>query len=277
MSQNGLIKNQIIPIALTVVVAAALTAILWFEIVIINKYTHEDIILNLRLVDVLVGLTIYLKTSIDFAIYIGRLMHTNPGWKSRVAIEIGTAVGNAAGTLAILALWAFFKEIKWLLILMIALAVLVLMKRAQDSLEHAKVEDESYPRWFRKLVSHSDRILEKFNRAFLPILRFVVPNISPKGAANLAFWPLFGFAFTVPFVLGLDDFAGYVPLFSIVNLFGFAVGVFGGHMILNMFLYLSPATTIRVVKNPVISLLGSYAFVGLAIWGFAEVVKLIGH
>ncbi len=277
MSQNGLIKNQIIPIALTVVVAAALTAVLWFEIVVINKYTREDIILNLRFVDVLVGLTIYLKTSIDFAIYIGRLMHTNPGWKSRVAIEIGTAVGNAAGTLAILALWAFFKEIKWLLILMIALASLILFKLAQDSLEHAKVEDERYPKWFKKIVNFSDWILEKFNKAFLPVLKFVVPNVSPKGAVDLKFWPLFGFAFTVPFVLGLDDFAGYVPLFSIVNLFGFAVGVFGGHMILNMFLYLSPATTIRVVKNPVISLLGSYAFVGLAIWGFAEVVKLIGH
>lgn len=277
MSQNGLFKNQIIPITLTVVVAAALTALLWFEIVIINKYTREDIILNLRFVDVLVGLTIYLKTSIDFAIYIGRLMNLNPGWKGRIAIEIGTAVGNAAGTLAILALWAFFKEIKWLLVAMITLAALVLFKLAQDSLLHAKVEDESYPRWFKKMVSWSEKILSKFNQAFLPILKFIVPNISPRGAANLGFWALFGFSFTVPFVLGLDDFAGYVPLFNIVNVFGFGVGVFAGHMLLNMFLYLSPTTTIRVVKNPVISYFGAVAFVGLGIWGFAEVVKLIGH
>ena len=277
MNEDGVLKNQIIPIALTVVVAAALTAILWFEIVVINKYTREDIILNLRFVDVLVGLTIYLKTSIDFAIYIGRLMNVNPGWKNRIAIEIGTAMGNAAGTLAILALWAFFKEIKWLLVIMIALAALVLFKLAQDSLEHAKVEDESYPSWFKKMVSGSEKILNKFNQAFLPILKFVVPNISPRGAANLGFWALFGFSFTVPFVLGLDDFAGYVPLFSIVNVFGFAVGVFAGHMILNMFLYLSPVTTIRVVKNPVISYLGALAFVGLGVWGFSEVVKLIGH
>ena len=34
--------------------------------------------------DILIGLTIYLKTSIDFAVYIGRLMAKYPGWKNRV-------------------------------------------------------------------------------------------------------------------------------------------------------------------------------------------------
>ncbi|MDP3740760.1 MAG: hypothetical protein Q8R08_00340 [bacterium] len=277
MTENSLFKNQIIPIALTAIVAAALTALLWLEIFVLNKFISEDILLRVRFVDITIGLTIYLKTSIDFAIYIGRLMDQNPGWKSRVAIEMGTALGNAAGTFAILALWAFFKEVKWLLVIMIALAALVLFKLAEDSLEHAKVEDEQYPRWFKKIVNFSETALVKFNKAFVPILKFVVPNVSPKGAANLKFWALFSFAFTVPFVLGLDDFAGYVPLFSIVNVFGFAIGVFAGHMLLNMFLYLSPQKTIKAVKNPIISLLGSYAFVGLGIWGFVEVAKLIGH
>lgn len=277
MSESGIVKGQIIPISLTVIVAAALTAALWSEIFFLNRFTGEDIILRIRWIDILIGLTIYLKTSIDFAIYIGRLMDANPGWQSRVAIEIGTALGNAAGTLAILAVWAFFKEIRWLLILMIGLAALVLFKLAQDSLEHAKVEDERYPRWFKRLVLGSDAVLEKFNNVFKFILRFVAPNISPQGAQNLKFWPLFGFAFTVPFILGLDDFAGYVPLFNIVNVFGFAVGVFAGHMILNMFLYLSPTTTIRAVKNPVISYLGAMAFVGLGLWGIVEVINLIRH
>lgn len=274
---EGTFKNQVLPITLTIAVAAVLSVILWLEIVVINHFTHEDIILRLRWVDVAIGLTIYLKTSIDFAIYIGRLMDQNPGWRSRVAIEIGTALGNAAGTFAILALWAFFKEVKWLLVAMIALAALVLFKLAEDSLEHAKSEDERYPKWFKKTVSISEIALVKFNQVFVPILKFVVPNVSPSSASNLKFWALFAFAFTVPFVLGLDDFAGYVPLFSIVNVFGFAVGVFAGHMLLNMFLYISPQKTITAVKNPIISLLGSYAFVGLGIWGFVEAVKLIGH
>jgi hypothetical protein len=82
-------------------------------------------------------------------------------------------------------------------------------------------------------------------------------------------------SFTVPFILGLDDFAGYVPLFNVVNVFGFAIGVFLGHMVLNIFLYLSPKRTIQAVKNPIISLVGSIAFVLLAGWGLFEAYKLL--
>lgn len=80
---------------------------------------------------------------------------------------------------------------------------------------------------------------------------------------------------TVPFILGLDDFAGYVPLFNIVNVFGFGIGVMLGHMILNIFLYISPKRTIRAVKNPIVSFVGSIAFIFLAVWGFIEAYKLL--
>jgi hypothetical protein len=48
-------------------------------------------------------------------------------------------------------------------------------------------------------------------------------------------------------------------------------------MILNALLYISPERTIKAVKNPIISFLGSIAFVALAVWGFVEVVRIIGH
>jgi hypothetical protein len=57
--------------------------------------------------------------------------------------------------------------------------------------------------------------------------------------------------------------------------YGFGIGIFLGHMVLNIFLFLSPRRTIAAVKQPVISFLGSLAFVGLAIWGLVEVAKLI--
>ncbi len=276
-SNDGSIKNQLIPILLTVVVFAALVGILWGEVVILNLWTTQDIVLRVRWVDVAIGLTIYLKTSIDFAITIGNLMSQNGGWKNRVAIEIGTAVGNASGTFVILAIWAFFKEVQWLLAIMITLAALVLFRLAEEGLEHAKVEYQRYPNWFKQIVNVSEKLLERLNQATFPVLRFVVPNISMQTKGRLKFWPLFAFSLTIPFILGLDDFAGYVPLFNVVNVLGFAIGVFGGHMILNIMLYLSPQTTIRVVKNPVISLFGSAAFVSLGIWGLSEVVKLVGE
>lgn len=76
-------------------------------------------------------------------------------------------------------------------------------------------------------------------------------------------------------ILRLDDFAGYVPLFNLVNVFGFAVGVLAGHTILNLFLFLNPDKTVSVVKNPLISFFGALAFVGLAIWGVRETLGLL--
>ncbi|MES2953751.1 MAG: hypothetical protein V4674_04310 [Patescibacteria group bacterium] len=274
--QAGFLKEQVLPVLATIVVCAFLVGVLFLEILFLNQFTTTDILLSFRWVDVLVGLTIYLKTSIDFAIFIGHLMHDNAGWKSRLSIEIGTAFGNAAGTFAVLAVWTFFKEVKWLLALMIFLAALVLFKLAEQSLEHAKDEDDRYPNWFRRTVFYFELWLGRFNRLVAPVLKYVVPSISMKSAKRTGFWSLLAFSFTVPFILGLDDFAGYVPLFSVVNVFGFGIGVFVGHMLLNMLLYISPAHTIKVVKNPIISLIGSFVFVGLGIWGISEVAHLIG-
>lgn len=82
---------------------------------------------------------------------------------------------------------------------------------------------------------------------------------------------------SVPFILGLDDFAGYVPLFNVVNVYGFAIGVIVSHTILNIALFLSPTKTIEVVKNEVVSFLGALAFIGLGIYGIVETIKIVLH
>lgn len=274
--KESFLKSQVIPILLTVVVCAFLIIILWLEVIALNKFTVNDILLKINWIDILIGLTIYLKTSVDFAIYIGNLMSENNSWKSRVAIEIGTALGNAVGTMAILLVWAFFKEVRWLLAIMIMLAAFVLFKLAEDGLEHAELGDARYPLWFKRTVDVFERVLGRLNQFIAPILKHILPGLRMRGCGVLRFWPLFLLSFTVPFILGLDDFAGYVPLFNVVNVFGFAIGVFGGHMLLNMLLYISPRRTTAVVKNPVISFLGSVVFVGLGVWGLVEVARLIG-
>jgi hypothetical protein len=273
--EESFFKRQIIPISLTAIVCGFLVFLLWIEVLILNHFTAEDIVLTIRWTDVLVGLTIYLKTAIDFAIFIGRLIDKYPGWKNRVAIEIGTAFGNALGTLLILILWTFFRQIEWLLAIMIFVAALVLLKLAEDSFEHADKEDGKFPKWFSWMVSGSRRGLIYVNHWLSPVMRFVVPELKIREMKRIGFVSLLFFSFTVPFILGLDDFAGYVPLFNVVNVFGFSIGVFLGHMILNIFLYLNPQFTIKAVKNPVISFLGAIVFIGLAIWGFYEALHLL--
>lgn len=275
MKRESFFLSQFVPIALTVVIFFILSVFLFSEIVLLNRYTLFDIILKLRLSDIMVGLIIYLKTSVDFAILMGNLMDRYGGWRNRVAIEAGTAVGNAIGTMIILATWTFFKEIEWLLAIMVFVASLVLLRLAEDGLEHAKSEDARFPHWFKSFVVAIDKTLFSINTFNKKILKYIVPHATMKPNPGLSFWGLFLSSFTIPFILGLDDFAGYVPLFSIVNVFGFAVGVFGGHMALNMALFIAPDKTVKAVKNPVISLVGSLAFVGLAIFGFVEVYKIL--
>lgn len=277
MQKENTLKTQLIPIILTAITAVVLIGLLWLQIVFLNRFTFQDILLSVRWYDVAIGLTIYLKTAIDFAIFIGRLMHKYPTWKDRVAIEVGTAAGNALGTMLILFVWTFFKEVEWLLAIMIFIAALVLFKLAEDGLEHAMEEDASYPEWYKKIVSVIEHFLEICNKIFGPILKYLVPDLKVKEMGKKTFWSLFMFSFTVPFILGLDDFAGYVSLFSIINVFGFAIGVFLGHMVLNIALYIKPEATIRAVKNPTISLLGSLFFIGIGIWGLVEVVRILSH
>lgn len=269
--------SQVVPLCLTTIIFGFFVAFLYVEILFLNRFTAMDIVRNVHLTDILVGMTIYLKTSVDFAIFIGNLMSKFRGWKNRIAIEIGTGAGNAAGTFMILFIWNFFRTVEWILAIMIFVAALVLLRLAEDGLEHAQAgNNQNMPKGFYVVVENFAKTLffiNKFSRRFLS---FIIPNLSMKAEnKNVKFWGLFAFAFSIPFILGLDDFAGYVPLFNVVNVFGFAIGVLAGHMILNIFLFLSPTKTISVVKNPIIAFLGSIAFVLLAFWGFWEVYKIL--
>ena len=265
---NSKALQQIVPLVLTVVILAVLTVILYAFIFLIDAFHFgENIVLIARPVDVMVGLTIYLKTSIDFAIFMGRLMSANPGWKNRIALEIGTALGNALGTLVVIAIWIIFKEVELLLALMVFLAALVLFELAHGGLEHfASWEGgTTFKRYTYLFLHHSLDIILKF---IDPVLRRIMPDLSAKmqGKASLNWKQLFMFSMSIPFILGLDDFAGYVPLFSVINVYGFAIGVFLGHTILNIALFISPSRTIVAVKNEYVSFLGTLAFIGLALY-----------
>lgn len=274
---NTFFKQQILPNVTAIIVTALLTGLLFAEVSVLNLFTENDISLSVRWGDLLIGLTIYLKTAIDFAIYIANLMEKNRGWKHQFAIVVGTAAGNGIGTLIVLFIWTLFKEVDWLLALMIFIASLVLVRLAEEGFEHVEEADDKYPRWFKGSAKFLHIWVVRFNKSVSPLLKYVIPNFSMRNSIATSFWSMIKISFTVPFILGLDDFAGYVPLFSVVNVYGFAIGVFVGHLVLCMLLFISPNKTITVIKNPVISYIGSLVFLGLAIWGMVEVYELLHH
>lgn len=274
---NTFLIEQLIPLTLTVATFIGLSIVLYFFIVVLNAFpTKEKILIHLRLTDVIVGMTVYLKTAIDFAIFIGNLMKSNPGWKKRIAIELGTALGNALGTISILLVWNFFREVPLLMVVMIIIASLVLLRMAEESIEEFLVQIEVKTRLHKPLTFLQGQ-LRFLNKTTHPILRFIIPQVSITKIKVLSFLSLGIFSFTIPFILGLDDFAGYIPLFSVVNVFGFSIGVFLGHMILNVGLFISPQKTVNLVKTKVVLLIGGIAFVGIALWGFFEAIKIALH
>ncbi|OGH11450.1 MAG: hypothetical protein A3B38_01375 [Candidatus Levybacteria bacterium RIFCSPLOWO2_01_FULL_36_13] len=268
--------RQVIPVALTILTFFVLSTLLYGLLLILNTFPLTDkIVLDFRKRDILIGIAIYLKTAIDFAIFIGNLMHTNPGWQKRIAIELGTAVGNAFGTFAVLIVWVVFKEIPFLMMIMIFVASIVLLRMAQESLEEFLKQRKSFLIDIKMPVYLLQSQLNFVNKLFRPILRYFVPHLNLTRAKKLSFTNLAVFSFTIPFILGLDDFAGYIPLFDVVNLFGFALGVMLGHMILNIGLFIWPSKTVQVVRHPVVLIIGGLAFIVLALWGFYEVFKLL--
>ncbi len=266
--------TQILPIILTFLTFLGLWGILLLLIRFFNLLpVKEKVVVSLRKTDILVGLIIYLKTSIDFAIFIGNAMHANPGWKKRIAIELGTAVGNAVGTLVILTVWIFFKQVPILIVTMIILASLVLLQMAQESFDLFYKKNSVSP------VSYTVLFLSKqlkfINKISNKLFKYITLNLNILNVKSLSFFNLAVFSFSVPFILGLDDFAGYIPLFSIINVYGFAVGVFLGHMLLNLGLFLSPTKTTSLVRHPLILIIGGLAFVGIAFWGFWEALRIL--
>ena len=267
--------EQLVPIILTVITFLVLSTLLYGLLLFLNSFLLQNqVILDFRKRDVLIGIAVYLKTAIDFAIFIGNLMRTNPGWKKRIAIELGTAVGNAFGTFLVLTVWIFFKQIPILMAIMIFIASIILLRMAQESLQEFLKQKKSFIK-MRMPVYLLQAQLNFINKIFRPILGFFVPDLNLTRAKKLSFTNLIVFSFTIPFVLGLDDFAGYISLFSIINVFGFALGVLLGHMLLNIGLFAFSKKTVQIVTHPFVLIGGGFAFIALGLWGFIETAKLL--
>jgi hypothetical protein len=271
------IFEQAIPLALTVAVFGALVIALFFVIQLLNYLPlHAGIQLNFHFSDVLVGAFIYFKTSVDFAILIGLLMKSNQGWRNRIAIEVGTALGNGLGTFIVLSFWVIFKQLHFLLGLMILISALVLLELAESGLKHFEVW--KYGFGIKRKLYYSISIPLGFVLKYVrPVTSKILPDFSKKlnGEKKLSWSKLMVFSLTTPFILGLDDFAAYVPLFTLVNVYGFAIGVMAAHMLLNIGMFSFPDNTITVFKNRWISFTGTVVFMVLAVWGILEAVRII--
>ena len=282
---NNIFLRQVVPITLAIILFIILVLSLHDLLTWVNKVHGFNLDLSLHISSIIFGALIYFKTSVDFGIFIGRLMHLYPGWKNRIAIELGTALGNGLGTIAILLIWLFVAQAAGILLaVMIIFASFVLLELAFVGLEHFNHwENQSSLLGF--LYSLVEKPLGIINKIQGPILRRILPSLGVvfRGLEDeetgeklpVSWGKLLMFSLTIPILLGADDFAGYVPAFSLVTIYGFAVGIFAAHALLNIALFISPRYTVSLVRNSFIAYIGTVAFILLAVFGFVEVGRIL--
>ncbi len=268
---------KIIPIFFAILIFLGLSTILYGILLLLTSLPlNFPIILDFRRREPLIGIVIYLKTAIDFAILMGSLMHSNPGWKKRVAISFGTALGNAFGTFLMLIIWTLAKEFTILILIFVFVSSVVLLRLAGESFEEFLKQKKSFIKIdIRKPVSLLQNQLDFVNRIFRPILKFFITDLDLTKTKKLSFVNLIVFSFTIPFILGFNNFSAYIPLFSYINIFGFTLGIFLGHMLLTIGLFAFPKKTVGFVKHPIVLIGGGLAFIGIAVFGFWQAVNIL--
>jgi hypothetical protein len=266
--------NKLVPVFLTVLTFIILSTGLYGLLLILNTFPlNEQILLDFKNTDLLLGIVVYLKTAFDFAIFIGSLMETNPGWQKRIAISVGTALGNAFGTFVMLIVWIIAREFSVLSLIFLFIASVILLRMAQESFEEFLKQKKSFLLDIKMPIYLLQSQLNFINKMLRPILKYFVPDLNLTRTKKLSFVNLIAFSFTIPFILGFNDFAGYIPLSGTINLFGFTLGVMVGHMVLTIGLFALPSITVRVVKHPIVLIGGGAIFIGLGLWGIYQVLK----
>lgn len=261
-------ENQLIPISVSLGCFVVFVLLTYFLLNIINGFgiIQQKFILSISFTDILLGMVIYLKTAVDYAIFVGLMMDKNAGTVKRIAMNAGTSIGAFIGVSLVVILWAFFKEISWLMAILLVLAGAVLFSLGDSSQEH-----------FKAIPAKLKKPLEVFFNIVRPVislLTFFMPNGEFK-PRKMAGWSLFIFSGVLPFLLGADDLAGYMALIRTHNIFGLLIGIYLADAFIDIALFSNRKFTVRMVKNRWISYFGALFFVFLGVISFKHAFELI--
>ena len=260
-------KNNIIPVSISLALFAAFSILTYFILLSLNTLNLITEKLSTTVVweQVIIGMLIYFKTAVDYAIFVGLLMDQNVGTKKRIAMNVGTSIGAFIGVTMILVLWALFKEIDWLMFILLIIAGCILLSLGDASQEH-----------FKKLRMELRIPLEMFFNLIRPVVSiftFFMPEGDMK-ARKLGIKKLFILSAIVPFALGADDLAGYMSLLNAFNVFSILIGIYLADCIIDIALFANRELTIKIVKNQWVSYAGAIAFIILGVLSLVHAFKI---
>lgn len=242
-------------------------AFIFISYLLIKVFNNNELALSLDfdLKLVLLGMTIYLKTAVDYAIFVSRLMTNNQGLKSRIAMNAGTSLGAFVGVTAVFILWVYFNQIPILMFIMLIIAGCVLFELGEGSEEHYSELSEK----FKKPVRIFFNVLSPIYKRVI----FFLPDFSTNNKKR-PFWSLFLYSAIIPFILGVDDLAGYMSLLRPSNVFSFLAGIYIADSIIDAFLFMKPEITINIIKNKWISFVGAIFFIILGLLSIYHAITL---
>jgi len=246
------------------------TTSIFFITHLINPFSSEKIAIQLHPIDVFVGFFLYFVTAVDYALIVGRMQIANPGGKARFVMNVCTCVGCFAGVSLVLFLWGFAKEIDWFIIVLLIFAGSVMIKLAYESLDYF-AEAKSIWKPLRQVTVGGVTFLHNLTQG----LTFWIPELGSPKVQKMSLLKLASWSFLLPFIIGLDDFVGYMGAMTIFNVFSLLIGIFFADVFIDVLIFTSPQITKRIVESAVLSFLASFAFLYLMYKSYSEAILLI--
>jgi hypothetical protein len=238
----------------------------------INPFSAEKIQLHIQPFDVGVGFFLYFVTAVDYALIVGRMQVTNSGSKARFVMNVFTCLGCFMGVSLVLFLWGFAKEIDWLITAMLIFAGSVMIKLAFEGIEYFR-NDAQIWRPLRLGMAELLTFLHHFTEG----LTFWIPELGSPKIERMSLVKLAKWSFLLPFIIGLDDFVGYMGAMTVYNVFSLLIGIFFADAFIDVLIFTSPKLTKKLVESALLSLLASFAFLYLMYQSYAEAAKLVLH
>lgn len=260
-------KKQFLPIFISLGLFVIFTIITYFLLRFLNTFNiiSEKLSTQLFFSQIGLGIFIYLKTAVDYAIFVGCLMEKNTGTPKRIAMNAGTSIGCFLGVTLITILWSFFKEVHWLMVILLVVSAMILFKLGDGSKEHY----DGMPEWLKYPLN----LFFQITRPIVKIFTFFMPN-SELSSGTLNVGRLFFLSMIIPFALGADDLAGYMVLLTPLNVFSLLIGIYFGDAIIDIGLFSNQKLTVKIVKNKYVSYFGALIFIFL---GFMSIFHAINY
>ncbi len=140
-----------------------------------------------------------------------------------------------------------------------------MIKLAFEGIEYFE-NAKDIPAIFRKNLAKTLTVMHSVTTIFT----FWIPELGSPKVKKMNLKTLTTWSFLLPFIIGLDDFVGYMGAMTIYNVFSLLVGIYFADILIDILIFVSPTFTKKMVESSILSILAAFAFIYLAYKSYSE-------